>query len=248
MTKIVLVTGGGRGIGAATAKLLARRGHDVAVNYQSNVAAAQKVVREIEAMGRKAIAVQGDVSKEADVRRMFGAVDEHLGPLWGLVNNAGITGRIGRLDAAQAVDIQSTMDINAVGAMLCAREAVKRMSTRHGGKGGVIVNLSSVATTLGSPGTYVWYAASKAAVDAVTLGLGLEVAREGIRVVGVAAGLTDTELHAAGGEPGRAHKLAPAVPMGRIAAPAEIAETIAWLMSDAAGYITATTLRVGGGR
>lgn len=248
MTRIVLVTGGGRGIGAATAKLLARRGHDVAVNYQSNVAAAQKVVREIEALGRKAIAVQGDVSKEADVARMCGAVDEHLGPLSGLVNNAGITGRIGRLDAAHTVDIQSTMDINVVGALLCARAAVKRMSTKHGGKGGVIVNVSSVAATMGSANTYVWYAASKAAVDAATLGLGLEVAGEGIRVVGVAAGLTDTDLHAAGGEPERAKKLAAAVPLGRIAQPADIAEAIAWVMSDAAGYVTATTLRVGGGR
>lgn len=248
MAKVVLVTGGGRGIGAATAKLLARQGYDVAVNFQSNVTAAQKVVREIEALGRKAIAVQGDVSKEADVARMFGAVDEHMGPLSGLVNNAGITGRIARLDEARTVDIQATMDINIVGALLCARAAVKRMSTKHGGKGGVIVNVSSVATTLGSPATYVWYAASKAAVDATTLGLGLEVAGEGIRVVGVAAGLTDTDLHAASGEPDRAKRLAAAVPMGRIAQPADIAEAIAWLMSDAAGYITATTLRVGGGR
>jgi NAD(P)-dependent dehydrogenase (short-subunit alcohol dehydrogenase family) len=248
MTKIVLVTGGGRGIGAATAKLLARHGYDVAVNYQSNVTAAQKVVRAIEALGRKAIAVQGDVAKEADVRRMFGAVDEHMGPLWGLVNNAGITGRIGRLDEASAETIQSTMDINVVGGLLCAREAVKRMSTKHEGNGGVIVNVSSVATTLGSPATYVWYAASKAAIDAMTLGLGLEVAKEGIRVVGVAAGLTDTDLHAAGGEPGRAKRLAAEVPMGRVAAPADIAEAIVWLLSDAAGYITATTLRAGGGR
>ncbi len=248
MAKIVLVTGGGRGIGAATAKLLAKSGCDVAVNFQSNITAAQKVVREIEAMGRKAIAVQGDVSKEADVLRMFGAVDEHMGPLWGLVNNAGITGRIGRLDDASAVDIQATMDINVVGAILCAREAVKRMSTKHGGKGGVIVNLSSVATTLGSPATYVWYAASKGAIDAFTLGLGLEVAGEGIRVAGVAAGLTDTDLHAAGGEPDRAKRLAAAVPVGRVAQPDDIADAIAWLMSDAAGYITATTLRVGGGR
>ena len=248
MTKIVLVTGGGRGIGAATAKLLARNGYDVAVNYQSNVTAVTKVVHEIKAMGRRAIGIQGDVSKESDVVRLFEAVDEHMGPLHGLVNNAGITGRIARLDEAHTVDIQSTMDINVVGALLCAREAVKRMSTKHGGKGGVIVNVSSVATTLGSPATYVWYAASKAAVDAITLGLGLEVAGEGIRVAGVAAGLTDTDLHAAGGEPDRAKKLAAAVPMGRIAQPADIAEAIAWLMSDAAGYITATTLRVGGGR
>ncbi len=248
MNKIILVTGGGRGIGAATAKLLAKNGYDVAINFQSNITAAQKVVREIEALGRKAIALQGDVSKEADVLRMFGAVDEHMGPLWGLVNNAGITGRIGRLDETGTVDIQSTMDINVVGALLCAREAVKRMSTKHGGKGGVIVNVSSVVTTLGSPNTYVWYAASKAAIDAVTLGLGLETASEGVRVVGVAAGLTDTDLHAAGGEPDRAKKLAAVVPMGRAAVPADIAEAIAWMMSDAAAYITATTLRVGGGR
>jgi NAD(P)-dependent dehydrogenase (short-subunit alcohol dehydrogenase family) len=248
MAKIVLVTGGGRGIGAATAKLLARNGYDVAVNYQSNITAVTKVVHEIKAMGRRAIGIRGDVSKEADVVRMFEAVDEHMGPLWGLVNNAGITGRIGRLDDASAETIQSTMDINVVGAILCAREAVKRMSTRHEGKGGVIVNVSSVATTLGSPDTYVWYAASKAAIDAFTLGLGLEVAKEGVRVVGVAAGLTDTDLHAAGGEPDRAKKLAGAVPVGRAAQPADIAEAIVWMMSDTAGYCTATTLRVGGGR
>lgn len=248
MAKVVLVTGGARGIGAATAKLLAKDGYDVAVNFQSNITAAQKVVREIEALGRKALAIQGDVSKERDVVRMFAAVDEHMGPLWGLVNNAGITGRIGRLDDAGAETIQATMDINVVGALLCAREAVKRMSTKHEGKGGVIVNVSSVATTLGSPNTYVWYAASKGAIDAFTLGLGLEVAKEGIRVVGVAAGLTDTDLHAASGEPDRARRLAAAVPMGRVAQPADIADAIVWMMSDAARYCTATTLRVGGGR
>jgi len=248
MAKVVLVTGGGRGIGAAAAKLLAQSGYDVAVNYQSNVTAVTKVVHEIKRMGRRAIGIRGDVAKEPDVVRMFEAVDEHMGPLWGLVNNAGITGRIGRLDEASAETIQSTMDINVVGAHLCAREAVKRMSTRHEGQGGVIVNVSSVATTLGSPNTYVWYAASKAAIDAMTLGLGLEVAKEGIRVVGVAAGLTDTDLHAAGGQPDRARAIGPQVPLGRAAQPGDIAEAIVWLMSDAARYITATTLRVGGGR
>jgi NAD(P)-dependent dehydrogenase (short-subunit alcohol dehydrogenase family) len=248
MTKVALVTGGGRGIGAATALLLAKHGYDVAVNFQSNLTAAGKIVRAIEALGRKALAVRGDVAKEGDVLRLFGAVEERLGPLAGLVNNAGITGRIGRLDEADAETIQSTMDVNVVGAILCAREAVKRMSTRHGGKGGVIVNISSVATSLGSPNTYVWYAASKGAIDAFTLGLGLEVAREGIRVVGVAAGLTDTDLHAAGGEPERAAKIGPMVPLGRAGRPDEIAEAVVWLMSDAARYCTATTLRVGGGR
>jgi NAD(P)-dependent dehydrogenase (short-subunit alcohol dehydrogenase family) len=248
MSKAVLVTGGSRGIGAATALLLAKNGYDVAVNFQSNLTAAGKVVRAIEALGRKALAVQGNVARETDVVRMFGAVEERLGPLYGLVNNAGITGRIGRLDDAAAETIQSVMDINVVGAILCAREAVKRLSTKHEGKGGVIVNISSVATSLGSPNTYVWYAASKGAIDALTLGLGLEVAREGVRVVGVAAGLTDTELHAAGGEPDRAQKVGPAVPLGRAGRPEEIAEAVVWLMSDAARYVTATTLRVGGGR
>ena len=248
MPKVVLVTGGGRGIGAATAKLLAKNGYDVAVNYQSNVTAVGKVVNEIKRMGRRALAIQADIGREADIVRMFEAVDEHMGPLYGLVNNAGITGRIGRLDAASAETIQSTMDINVVGSILCAREAVKRMSTKHGGAGGVIVNVSSVATTLGSPNTYVWYAASKGATDSFTLGLGVEVAREGVRVVGVAAGLTDTDLHAAGGEPDRAKTLASAVPMGRVAQPADIAEAIVWMLSDEARYCTATTLRVGGGR
>jgi NAD(P)-dependent dehydrogenase (short-subunit alcohol dehydrogenase family) len=248
MSKVVLVTGGSRGIGAATALLLAKNGYDVAANFQSNLTAAGKIVRAIEALGQKALAVQGNVAKESDVVRMFGAVEERLGPLHGLVNNAGITGRIGRLDEASAETIQSVTDINVVGAILCAREAVKRMSTKHEGKGGVIVNISSVANTLGSPNTYVWYAASKGAIDALTLGLGLEVAKEGIRVVGVAAGLTDTELHAAGGEPDRAQKIGPIVPLGRAAKPDDIAEAVVWLMSDAARYVTATTLRVGGGR
>ncbi|MGH7002404.1 MAG: SDR family oxidoreductase [Alphaproteobacteria bacterium] len=248
MGRVVLVTGGGRGIGAATARLLAKNGYDVAVNYQSNRAAVSNVVREIGQMGRKAIAIQGDVAKEADVERMFRAIDEHMGPLYGLVNNAGITGLIGRVEDVTAETIQSVMDVNVVGSLLCAREAIKRMSTKHGGKGGVIVNISSVVTTLGSPNTYVWYAAAKGAVDAMTLGLGLEVAREGIRVVGVAPGLTDTELHAAGGQPGRAHKIASVVPMGRPGKPEEIAEAIVWMLSDAAGYCVGSTLRVGGGR
>jgi len=248
MAKAVLVTGGGRGIGAATARLLAKRGYDVAISYQSNDAAAAAVVKDIEAAGRRGFAFKGDVAREADIIAMFAAVEKKLGPIWGLVNNAGITGKIGRIEDVTAETIQSVIDVNVVGALLCAREAIKRMSTKRGGQGGVIVNISSVVTSLGSPNTYVWYAAAKGAVDVMTLGLGQEVAREGIRVVGVAPGLTDTELHAAGGDPGRAHKIASVVPMGRPGQPEEIAEGIVWMLSDAAGYCVGSTLRVGGGR
>jgi NAD(P)-dependent dehydrogenase (short-subunit alcohol dehydrogenase family) len=248
MAKIVLITGGGRGIGAATAKLAAKRGYDVAISYQSNAAAAALVVKAVEAEGRRGFAVKGNVAREADILAMFAAVDKALGPVWGLVNNAGITGTIGRVEDVTAATVQEVIDVNVVGALLCSREAIKRMSTKRGGAGGVIVNLSSVAATLGSANTYVWYAGAKAAVDAMTLGLGLEVAREGIRVVGVAPGLTETEIHAAGGAPDRARTLGLTTPLGRHGTPDEIAEAIVWMMSDAAGYVTAATLRVGGGR
>lgn len=248
MAKVVLITGGGRGIGAATAKLLAERGYDVAISYQSNDAAAASVVKAIEAEGRRGFAFKGNVAREADILAMFAAVDKALGPVWGLVNNAGITGKIGRVEDVTAATVQEVIDVNVVGALLCAREAIKRMSTKRGGAGGVIVNLSSVAVSIGSPNTYVWYAAAKGAVDSMTLGLGLEVAREGIRVVGVAPGLTETEIHAAGGAPDRARTLGATVPLGRPGTPEEIAEAIVWMLSDAAGYVTAATLRVGGGR
>lgn len=248
MAKVVLITGGSRGIGAATARLCARNGYDVAISYQSNAAAAAAVVKDIEAAGRRGFAFKGHVAREAEILAMFDAVEKKLGPVWGLVNNAGITGKIGRVEDVTAATVQEVIDVNVVGALLCAREAIKRMSTKRGGKGGVIVNISSVAVTLGSPNTYVWYAAAKGAVDSMTLGLGLEVAREGIRVVGVAPGLTETELHAAGGIPDRAQKLGNQVPLGRAGKPEEIAEAVLWMLSDAAGYCTATTLRVGGGR
>ncbi len=247
MARIILITGGSRGIGAATARMAAQRGYDVAINYRDNAAAAAQVVRDIEALGRRAIAVKGDMASEADIVAMFARVDAALGPLYGLVNNAGISGRISRLDAASAETINRVLAVNVAGPLLCAREAVKRMSSRHGGKGGVIVNISSGAATAGSPGNYVWYAASKAALDTSTLGLGLEVAREGIRVVGVQVGVTVTEMHADAGAPGRPEKMAGVIPIGRPAQPEEMAETILWLMSDAASYVTATTMRAGGG-
>jgi len=244
---VVLVTGASRGIGAATARMAAARGYDVAVNYVANAEAAARVVGEIEALGRKAVAIQGDVGREADIVAMFAAVDRAFGRIDALVNNAGAAGRIGRVENVSGEMVRNVMDVNVTGALLCAREAVKRMSTKRGGTGGVIVNISSGAATTGSPENYVWYAASKAALDAITLGLGLEVAREGIRVVGVQAGVTDTDIHAAVGAPGRPQKMADRIPIGRPAEPEEMAECILWLMSDAARYCTATTLRAGGG-
>jgi NAD(P)-dependent dehydrogenase (short-subunit alcohol dehydrogenase family) len=247
MTGTVLITGGSRGIGAATARLAAARGYDVAVNYVANADAAAKVVKDVEAAGRRAVAIRADVAREADIVRMFAAVDEALGPVAALVNNAGIAGRIGKVADVSAETVRAVLDVNVTGALICAREAVRRMSTARGGKGGVIVNVSSGAATSGSPNNYVWYAAAKAGLDAVTLGLGLEVAREGIRVVGLQAGVTDTEIHAAVGAPGRPQQMADRIPLGRPARPEEMAEAILWLMSDAAGYCTAATLRVGGG-
>lgn len=243
----VLITGAGRGIGAATARLAAKRGYDVAVNYVANEKAAAEVVRDVEAAGRRALAIKGDVAREAEIVAMFEAVDEKLGPIAALVNNAGIAGKTGRVEDVTAAMVKRVLDINVFGAMLCAREAVKRMSTKRGGKGGVIVNVSSGAATKGSPNSYVWYAASKAALDAITLGLGLEVAGEGVRVVGMAAGVTETEIHNDAGGPGRLAKMASLVPLGRVAQPHEMAEAILWLMSDGARYCTATTLRAGGG-
>jgi NAD(P)-dependent dehydrogenase (short-subunit alcohol dehydrogenase family) len=246
--KVVVITGGSRGIGRATALAAAARGFRVVVGYASNEAAANEVVALIEQKNGKAIAVKCDVGSEADILALFKAADE-FGTLGALVNNAGIVGKSGvRVDEMSAERIQQMMAVNVTGSILCAREAVKRMSTRHGGKGGVIVNLSSVAARLGAPNTYVDYAASKGAIDSFTVGLGYEVAGEGIRVAGIRPGLIDTEIHAAGGEPDRAHRLAHMVPMKRVGTADEIANAIVWLISDEASYVTSAILDVSGGR
>ena len=242
-----MITGGSRGIGRATAIAAAARGFRVVVGYASNQKAADEVVAQIEAKNGKATAVKCDVGSEADILALFKAADA-FGTLGALVNNAGIVGPSIRVDAMSAERIQRMMAVNVTGSMLCAREAVKRMSTKHGGQGGVIVNLSSVAAKLGSPNTYVDYAASKGAIDSFTIGLGYEVADEGIRVAAIRPGLIDTEIHASGGEPDRAHKLAHVVPMKRIGTADEIANAIVWLMSDEASYVTSAILDVSGGR
>ncbi len=245
--KVVVITGGSRGIGRATALAAAKRGYKVVVGYASNKDAAEEVVTRIEASNGKAIAVKCDVGSEQDILALFKAADA-FGTLGALVNNAGIVGPSLRIDEMSAERIQRMMAVNVTGSILCAREAVKRMSTKHGGAGGVIVNLSSVAAKLGSPNTYVDYAASKGAIDTLTIGLGYEVANEGIRVAGIRPGLIDTEIHASGGEPDRAHRLAGNVPMKRVGTADEIANAIVWLLSDEASYVTAATLDVSGGR
>jgi NAD(P)-dependent dehydrogenase (short-subunit alcohol dehydrogenase family) len=246
--KVAIITGGSRGIGRAAAIAAAARGFRVVVGYVSNRAAADQVVSTIEASNGKAIAIKCDVGSESDILAMFKAADV-FGTLGALVNNAGIVGKSGvRVDEMSAQRIQEMMAVNVTGSILCAREAVKRMSTRHGGKGGVIVNLSSVAAKLGAPNTYVDYAASKGAIDSFTIGLGYEVAGEGIRVAAIRPGLIDTEIHASGGEPDRAHRLAHVVPMKRIGTAEEIANAIVWLMSDDASYVTSAILDVSGGR
>ena len=245
--KVVVITGGSRGIGRATALAAAARGFRVVVGYASNQAAANEVVSAIEAKNGKAIAVKCDVGSEADILALFKTADE-FGTLGALVNNAGIVGPSIRVEDMSAERIQRMMAVNVTGNILCAREAVRRMSTRNGGQGGVIVNLSSVAARLGAPNTYVDYAASKGAIDSFTVGLGYEVAGEGIRVAGIRPGLIDTEIHAAGGEPDRAHRMAHMVPMKRVGTADEIANAIVWLLSDEASYVTSTTLDVSGGR
>ena len=246
--RVVIITGGSRGIGRATALTAAARGYKVVVGYASNQAAANDVVSIIEAKNGKAIAVKCDVGSESDILELFAAADA-FGTLGALVNNGGIVGKSGvRVDEMSAERIQRVMAINVTGSILCAREAVKRMSTKHGGKGGVIVNLSSVAAKLGAPNTYVDYAASKGAVDSFTVGLGHEVAGEGIRVAAIRPGLIDTEIHASGGEPDRAHRLSHMVPMKRVGTADEIASAIVWLMSDDASYVTSAILDVSGGR
>lgn len=248
MNQVLLITGGSRGIGAAAARLAARRGWSVAVNYASQAAAADDVVRAITAEGGRAIAVQGDVGDEAEVLAMFAQVDAELGPLTGLVNNAGVVDMQSRVDEMTVARLERMLRINVIGSFLCAREAVKRMSTRHGGNGGVIVNLSSAAARLGSPGQYVDYAASKGAIDSFTVGLAKEVADEGIRVNAVRPGLIDTDIHASSGLPDRAAQLAPTVPMKRTGSAQEVANAIVWLLSEEASYATASFIDVTGGR
>ncbi len=247
-SQIMIVTGGSRGLGAATARLAAERGYDICVNYLGNAEGAEAVVREVEAAGRRAIAVQADVSKEDQVERLFETVDRDLGTLTALVNNAGLTGPASRLDAVEAATLERVLDINILAVMLCARAAVKRMSSKHGGKGGGIINISSVAASLGVGGDYVWYAATKGAIDSFTIGLANEVAREGIRVNAVAPGMVATDIHIGANDPGRPARVAPTIPIGRCGEPEEIAEPILWLLSAAASYTTGAILRVGGGR
>jgi len=248
MEKIALITGGSRGIGAATARMAAANGYAVAVNYVANAEAAQALVSEIEAGGGRAIAVQADVASEDDIVRMFATVDADLGPLTALVNNAGILESYARVEDMDGERLSRTFAVNVTGAFLCAREAIKRMSTKHGGRGGVIVNLSSAAARIGSGGLFVDYAASKGAINTMTVGLANEVVQEGIRVNAVSPGLIDTGIHAAYGDPGRVGRLAGTVPMGRGGTPEEVAEAILWLMSEASSYVTGTALEVTGGR
>jgi NAD(P)-dependent dehydrogenase (short-subunit alcohol dehydrogenase family) len=245
---VVLVTGGSRGIGAVTAKLAAERGYAVCVNYRANAAAAERVVADIRAAGGRAIAVAGDVAIEADVLRVFETVDRELGLLTALVNNAGIIGPQTRVEHFDATRLERIFATNVTGAFLCAREAVRRMSTAHGGQGGGIVNVSSRAAVLGSPGEYVDYAASKAALDTLTVGLAKEVGGEGIRVNAVRAGVIYTDIHASGGEPGRVDRIGPTVPMQRGGHAIEVARAILWLLSDEASYSTGTFVDVSGGR
>lgn len=245
---IVLVTGGSRGIGAATALQCARAGYDVAVNYARDAAAAEAVAGAVRALGRRAIAIGADVAQEADVLAMFAAVDGQLGPLTALVNNAGVVDVAVRVDELSLQRLTRMFAINVIGSILCAREAVRRMSTLHGGRGGAIVNLSSVAARLGAPGQYVDYAAAKGAIDTFTLGLAREVATEGIRVNAVRPGIIETDIHASGGQPDRAAQMAPQVPMRRAGSADEVAAAILWLLSDAASYATGTIVDVTGGR
>ena len=248
MNKVLLVTGGSRGIGAATALLAAQNGWSVAVNYTANSLAADEVVRQIRAAGGQAMSVQADVADEAQVLRMFSHIDAKFGRLSGLVNNAGVVDVTARVDQMSVARWKRMFDINVIGSMICAREAVRRMSTQHGGEGGSIVNVSSAASRLGSPGQYVDYAAAKGAIDAFTIGLAKEVAAEGIRVNAVRPGLIETEIHASGGLPNRVKELQHLVPAQRGGTAEEVAQGIVWLLSDSASYTTMSFLDISGGR
>jgi len=245
MAKVMLVTGAGRGIGAATARLAAERGYSVCVNYLRDRDSAERLVKEL---GKKTLAVAGDVSSEPDVIRLFDTVDRSLGRITALVNNAGIVDVRARVEAMTLERLQRMFAVNVIGSFLCAREAVKRMSLRRGGAGGAIVNLSSAAARLGSPGDYVDYAASKAAIDTFTLGLAKEVGGEGIRVNAVRPGVIRTEIHAASGDPGRLERIGASAPLARPGEPEEVARVILWLLSDEASYMTGALVDVSGGR
>ena len=244
MNKVLLVTGASRGIGAATAKLAGTRGYDVAVNYLRDTKAADDVVAAVKAAGQRAVAIQGDMARDADIDRTFATIDKELGRLTHLVYNAGTTGGHSRVEAAEAQTIRDTMELNVVGALLCAKAAIPRISTKHGGPGGAMVLISSMGAVLGSPGEYVWYAASKGAVDSMTIGLSKELAADGIRVNAVSPGIIATEIH----PPGRIERIAPTVPMARAGSAEEVAETVLFLLSDASSYTTGTNVRVAGGR
>jgi len=248
MSGVLIVTGASRGVGAAVARLGASRGYDVVVNYASDASAAEEVAGEVRAAGRRAVTARADVSSEADVVALFDAAAE-LGTITAVVNNAAITGNTpGRLDAQDVATVRRVLDVNVTGVFLCCREAVRRMSARHGGGGGAVVNVSSTAARTGSPGEWTHYAASKAAVETLTWGLAQEVAGEGVRVNAVAPGLVETGLHAAAGLPDRLERIAPTVPLARAGRPEEIAEAVLWLLSPAASYAVGAVLPVGGGR
>jgi NAD(P)-dependent dehydrogenase (short-subunit alcohol dehydrogenase family) len=244
----VIITGASRGIGAATALLAAERGFAVAVNYATGKNEAAEVVSRIQASGGRAAAIQADLGREEDIVRLFTEAERQLGPLSALVNNAGVTGGFARVEDVTGAMLERLLAVNIAGAILCAREAVKRMSTKHGGQGGGIVNISSLAARTGSPGEWVHYAATKGAIDTFTVGLAREVAKEGIRVNAVAPGLVETGIHAANGEPGRLDRLKPTIPLGRPGKPEEVAEAVVCFVSLASSYVTGSILEVGGGR
>jgi len=246
--RILLITGGSRGIGAATARAAGREGYRVIVNYRADEKAAQAVVADIARAGGKASAIQADAGEEKDIRRLFDAAAGQFGRITHLVNNAGIVGRAGPLADADPAMLKHVIDLNVTGAILVAREAVRQISTARGGRGGAIVNVSSIAASLGAAGEYTWYAASKGAIDSLTLGLAREVAREGIRVNAVSPGMIETDIHAAGGQPDRIERLGHLMPVGRAGRADEVAAAILWLLSEQASYVTGANIRISGGR